>query len=242
MTTNNCTPDLLSDPRLSQSIQRVEDNQRFLLPGIETTYEELFIKLSEMQAEEIVIDPHCRFCNHALRADAEQKWEQTKGKGGIGSYTLVQKYLNDHLEPDATKFSVALVSSHIRLHYEQQVKKMWMQEYGKNFTAMMRYRVSKDQMFEAMIQSQQFKLLEVLANPELEEHKRVDLVTKLSKSICDVAMVQAKLRGDVDHIDVFKEKFQNIIVQFISGEPDDNKKKEWIQRMDMIKAELLGTS
>lgn len=239
---NSCTPDLLSDPRLAQSICRVEEDKRFLLPEVETSYEQLFINLAEMKAEEVIVNPYCEFCNHPLRADAEQKWEQTKGKSQTGSYTLVQKYLNENASEGSKKFTVTMVSSHIRQHYEQQVKKMWMKEYGKNFTAMMKYRVNKDQMFESMIQSQQFKMLEVLANPEIELHKQVDLVTKLTKSILDVAIVQAKLRGDIDQVDVFKEKFQNVIFQFISGESDENKRKELMQRMDVIKTELLGNT
>ena len=87
-----------------------------------------------------------------------------------------------------------------------------------------------------MIQTTQLKFFEMAANPDIDVVKQADMMTKLSKSILDISVVQAKLRGDIDMIDVYKEKFHNIIVNFIGKDPDS--KRDLIEQLDMAKAEL----
>ncbi len=64
------------------------------------------------------------------------------------------------------------------------------------------------------------------------------MMTKLTKSILDVSIVQSKLRGDIDTIDVYKEKFQNIIVNFIAKEQDSARQRQLIEQLDMAKLDL----
>ena len=224
---------------LAQSQKKVGENQQFLLPNAEKTYDTYFKQITKLQADDIIVHHQCKFCNHPLRAEAEAKWELTKGQHGKGSYSLVLKFLNEHSEEyDGAKFNYQNVSVHLNHHYEQQLKRLWLREYGQRLAEIMNYKVGKDEMFEAMIQATQLKLFEMAANPDIDVVKQADMITKLTKSILDIAVVQAKLRGDIDTIDVYKEKFHNIIVNFIAKEQDSTRQRELIEQLDLAKSEL----
>lgn len=224
---------------LDQSQKKVGENQQFLLPNVEKTYDKYFEKITKLQADDVIVHNQCKLCNHPLRAEAEAKWELTKGQHGKGSYSLVIKLLNEHSDDyDGVKFNYQNVSVHLNHHYEQQLKRLWLREYGQRLAEIMNYKVSKDEMFEAMIQTIQLKFFEMAANPDIDTVKQADMITKLTKSILEIAVVQAKLRGDIDTIDVYKEKFQNIIVNFIAKEQDSARQRELIEQLDLAKSEL----
>lgn len=223
---------------LTQSQEKVKENQEFLLPSVDKTYDKYFEQITTLQANDVIVMPQCKFCNHPLRAPAEEKWELTKGQGGKGSYTLVAKFLNEQSDKYGVRFNAQNVSLHINHHYEQQLKRLWLREYGQHLAGIMNYKISKDEMFEALIQATQLKLFEMAANPDIEITKQADMMTKLTKSILDIYVVQAKLRGDIDTIDIYKEKFQNIIVNFIAKEQDSTRQRELIEQLDMAKSDL----
>ena len=224
---------------LNQSIQKADESQKLLLPGAEAQFEKYFNKITELRAGDIIVKPHCKLCNHPLRAEAEEKWELTKGNSGRGSYTMVIKFLNSHAdEYDGVKFNHQNVSVHINNHYEQQLKRVWMREYGKDLQQVLNYRINKEEMFEGIIQSLQLKLFEIAAIPGLDIAKQADMMAKLSKQISETAITQAKLRGDLDTLDIYKEKVRTIFVKFIAAEPDLNRQRELLERLDHAKAEV----
>lgn len=114
-----------------------------------------------------------------------------------------------------------------------------MREYGKRFIGLINYKISKEEMFEGMIQAFQLKLFEIAANAELDEVKQVSMMTQLNKAILEASVIQAKLRGDIDTLDVYKDKVQNVIVNFISSEKDISRQRELLEQLDLAKAELI---
>ena len=219
----------------------MKENQAFLLPEAEKTYDKYFKKITELQADDVIINTQCKFCMHPLRSEAEAKWELTKGQNGKGSYSLVTKFLNEHENEHGVHFHYQNVSVHLNHHYEQQLKRLWLREYGQHLAGIMNYKIGKDEMFEAMIQAIQLKLFEMAANPDIDVVKQADMMAKLTKAILDVSIVQAKLRGDIDTIDIYKEKFQNIIVNFIAKEQNSTSQRELIEQLDLAKTELKET-
>lgn len=228
---------------LAQSQKKAEENQKFLLPNAEKTYDKYFQKITELQAGDIIVRPQCKFCNHPLRSQAEEQWEMTKGQSGKGSYRLVIKFLNEHAdEYGGIKFNHQNVSVHLNGHYEQQLKRLRYREYGQNLVDIQNYKIAKDEQFNALIQATQLKFFEVASDPDIDLVKQSAAMTQLTKSILEIYVVQAKLRGDIDTIDMYKEKFQNIIVNFIAKEPDSTRQRELIEQLDMAKSELKETS
>lgn len=219
----------------------MEKNAELLLPNVQKTYDKYFKKITELQAGDIIVSPQCKFCNHPLRAEAEAKWELTKGQGGRGSYAMVLKFLNDASDDyGGVKFNHQNISTHLNHHYEQQLKRVWMREYGQTIIAAVNYKIGQEETFEALTQACQMKFFELAANPDIDPVKQADMMTKLTKAILDIKITQAKLRGDIDTIDMYKEKFYNIIVNFIAKEQDTTRQRELIEQLDLAKVELQG--
>ncbi|MHA2279507.1 MAG: hypothetical protein ACXAC5_01260 [Promethearchaeota archaeon] len=217
----------------------MEASSSLLAPSIIKPYKRYFDKITELRAGDIIVHAQCKLCNHPLRSEAEAKWEQTKGRSGKGSYAVVIKFLNDKAdEYDGVKFNYQNISVHINNHYEQQLKRMRMREYGRHLTEMVEAKINKEEMLEGVIQSLLMTFFEIAANPDIDPVKQADTMTKLEKSIVDASVAQAKLSGDIDTLDVYKEKVQNVIVNFISSEKDTARQRELLQQLDIARAEL----
>lgn len=235
---DNGSPD--SAPDLSQSRKMAEANQKFLIPATERKYEKYFQKITELKAGDVIVNVQCKLCNHPLRAEAEAKWEITKGNTGRGNYHLVTRYINEKIPEGGVKLNVQNVMNHLSNHYEQQAKRMWMREYGQHMADIMNYKLEKDQTFELLIQAHKAKLLEAAADPNLEPHRQSDMMTKHTKSILDIAMVQAKLRGEIDSLEVYKEKFQTLIINYIINEvKDGDQQRQLLERLEEAKQSLM---
>lgn len=226
---------------LSQSKKKAEEP--FVVPAIEKSHDLYFNKVTELQAGDVIVSALCKFCNHPLRTEAEAKWETTKGAHGPGSYAQVYRFLNEKVKemeaPNNTKFAYPSVINHLSNHYEQQQKRMWLREYGTHLSDIMNYKIAKEQSFELIKQSLQLKFFETAADPHLDAPKQVDMMSKLTKSILDVEVVAAKLRGDIDTIDVYKQKFQGLIVALITDEKDKDKRREYLEKVDRFKDEIV---
>jgi len=194
-----------------------------------------------LQAGDIIVHAQCKFCNHPLRAEAEAMWEKSKGRSGKGSYSSVLKVLNENSEKyDGVKFNYQNISVHLNHHYEQQLKRLWMREYGRHLTNIIDHKISKDEMFEGMIQALQLKLFETASDPDLDPSKVADIMAKLAKAIVDTSVAQAKLRGEVDTLDIYKEKVHNVMVNFIASEAGISSQRDLLEKLDLAKAELSG--
>lgn len=215
----------------------IDKESHFVIPSLERDYEKYFKKITDLKAGDVIVRKSCKLCNHPLRAEAEQKWEQTKGGGHMGSYTMVQRHINAMVPEGEARFSIQNITNHISHHYEQQMKRMWLREYGGKLKEIMDAKIQKDEQFEVMIQAVQLKLFETFSNPNLEPHKQVDMISKLTKTILDISVVQAKLKGDIDTIDIYKRNFQKIVVNFISDLPQENQ-KEMLEKIDKVKGEM----
>ena len=223
---------------LNQSKNKAQENRELLAPNSELTHSKYFKRITELQAGDIIVHAQCKFCNHPLRAEAEAAWEKSKGRGGKGSYAMVIKVLNDKSDEYGVKFNYQNISVHLNHHYEQQVKRMWLREYGRHLVDIVNYKIGKEEMFEGVIQAFQLKLFETAADPDLDPGKQADMMVKLGKGISEASLAQAKLRGDVNTLDVYKEKVQNIMVNFIAAEAGSVEKKALLQKLDLAKAEL----
>lgn len=227
----------MNDSHLEQS-KKVIEQARFVIPGAEAQYDKYFQKVTELRAGDLITRADCKLCNHPLRSEAEQQWERSKGNGGMGNYSLVVKFLNEKIDETGVKFNYPNVRCHLTQHYEQQIKRVRMREYGRHLAEIINYKVEKDEMFEGIIQSLQWKLFEIASDAELCLSKQVDMMAKLTKSIVEVSLTQAKLRGDIDILDVYKEKVQNIMVNFIASEPDEDKQRELLTKLDVVRSKV----
>ncbi len=228
-------------PNAIQAAKKVEeDKKEFMVPALEKSYDTYFDQITEMQEGDIVTNQLCKFCMHPLRAEAESKWEQTKGEHGKGSYIRVINFLNSKAdEHDGVTFTYGNVTAHLRHHYEQTVKRTRLRNYAKDISKYMNYKQSKNEMFESLVQANYHKFLETGANYELDPVKQADMMTKLTKCILEISTAQAKMSGDVNAVDLYKEKFHTIMVTMISGEEDPARKRKFLQQLDDLREDIV---
>ncbi len=224
---------------LSQSQKKANENQRFTAPLLEKKINTYFDKITELQAGDIITHKGCKLCNHPLRGEAESLWEQTKGQHGRGSYARVIKFLNDRKDDHGgIIFHSQNVASHLNNHYEQQIKRINMRAYGSRLADIINYKINKDQMLETLGQALYLKTLEILADPEIPVLKQGEAAAKLSKEVLNICVTQANLRGELNVVDIYTEKFQNIIVKFIATEDDQVRQKDLIAQLDLARQEI----
>ncbi len=220
-------------PDITQSEKKAHSTE-FIVPSLEGKYDSYFDKITELQAGDIITKTNCKFCVHPLRAEAESKWEHTKGAHGKGSCTMVLRFLNDKSDDYGVKFTFANVSVHLNSHYEQSMKRVWMRSYAKHLADIMNYRLNKDEQFEALIQANQLKFYETASDPNIDPVKQADMMSKLTKTILDISLIQAKLRGEASTVEIH-DKFQQIIINFIGSEDDLVRKQKLMEQLDQLK-------
>lgn len=187
------------------------------ISGVEKTYDKLFKHMSILSANDVIIRKDCKFCNHPMRVDAEleyervnrsfspvlkffQKWEEKNPEGFIWKSPHTQD-----LGPATMNFPN--VRLHLLQHYAQVEKKKWLAEYGERVTEMMNYKIDKDKRFEMLSNVFEMKWHEIASNPLLDDHKQIDTLCKIAKSILEIDVVQARLRGEIQSVNIVIEKF-----------------------------------
>lgn len=213
----------------------ISDNN-VVFQDVENQISGYFDKITEMQAGDIIVKGNCKLCNHPLRNQAELKWEQSKSSNGKGNCSAIARFLNESTEHnDGITFSSININHHMLNHYEQQQRRIWLREYGKHLASVMNYKINRDSMFETLLQSMYMKMMEVASDPTLDSVKQAETMTKLTKSIGEICMAQARLRGEIEPVEAFKEKFHQIIVSFITTEKDPNRQRLLMNHLEKLK-------
>ncbi len=227
---------------LAQSKEKTKEIAEFSIPGIDNAQDKYFKQITELQAGDVITIGNCKFCNHPLRSEAEQKWEQSKGSGTKGSYTMVINFLNRESDKyDGMTFSHLNVMAHLQNHYEQQVKRVHLRHYGRNLAAVMNYKISKEQMFEIQIQALHLKFVELGSNPELDPLKQASEMGRIAKTVAEIAQIQEKLRGDIDGAEIIRERLGTIIINYIHDEKDEYRKQLLMDQLDVGFLDKIST-
>jgi hypothetical protein len=202
----------------------------------ETQMDTYFRELTKLQEDDVICRPNCKFCVHPARQEAEMKWEKT------GIYASVERFFENYRKehPEAPQMSFVNIKNHLLNHYEQQQKKVWLREYSDRLLAVMNKRVSDEQNMEIMKQQFQMKLHEITSDPTLDPFKQVDAMTKLGKIILEIQITAAKLRGEVQSVQLVTEKLTNVWVSLISDANDPRLKKLLMDSLNQFEDHLEG--
>lgn len=67
-------------------------------------------------------------------------------------------------------------------------------------------------------------------------------MTRLSKSILEIVAVQAKMRGDLEIVNVLTEKFVNVWLHMISAQENPETKQELVTALDAFQEIVQGVT
>jgi hypothetical protein len=206
------------------------------LPAVERNYQSLFKEITKFDEGDLILRPNCKFCNHPIRSEAELKWEKTN------SYAVVQKMFDDYREqhPQAPKMNYQNIKNHVWNHYKAQEKKIFLKEYGDRLQEFLNYKVNKDKMFEGLSAALEMQLMDIASNPTVDQIKKADAMTKIGKMLVDITVTQARLRGELETINVMAEKFMNIWVHIIGNQKDETVRKQLMDALDTFQEEMEG--
>ena len=210
--------------------------QKLPLAKSENHVEAYFKELTKLEKDDVVCRPNCKFCVHSARQDAEMVWERT------GVYASVERFFDNYRKenPEAPQMSFVNIKSHLLNHYEQQQQKVWLREYSDRLLSVMNKRVSDEQNMELMKQQFQIKLHEICADPTLDVFKQVDAMSKLGKIILEIQITSARLKGEVQSVQLVTEKLTNVWVTLVNDAEDPKLKHLLMDSLDQFKDHLEG--
>jgi len=205
------------------------------------SYDGLFKAISKLTPDGIIKRHDCKFCNHPARSEAEAKYEAS----GRSNMNNIVKFLNDwnnaHPEAGLKPMNWINIRGHLLNHYLQQEKKKWLAEYGERITELMNYKVDKEQKFEMLASALELKFHEINSNPTLDPMKSADTLTKISKAIIEITITQAKMRGEMQTVNVFIDRFQNIWSHMVKSAKDPGVRTALLEGLETFQTNLEST-
>lgn len=204
-----------------------------MIPEIEQAHEAWFAELSKLEEGDIIFRADCKFCNHRLRAQAEQKWEETH------NYSMVKRFFEDNWQEGEPKnWHFTNIQGHLVRHYERQARQIMIREYGDRIRAMLNYKMNRDQQLEMLATSLAMKYVEIGADDSLDEIKATDTQIKITKMLLEIMVMQAKLKGELSTVEVLSNKFKDIWIQIITGEKNPEIKAKLSQYLETFREEM----
>lgn len=199
-------------------------------------YETLFENFSELDENNIIMRSNCKFCNHPLRAEAEEKFEVTQSFAPVER--LFREYEKSHPKCSAPRYPA--IRNHLHCHYLKQEKQLYLKEYAKRHLSWMNNKIEQDKKFESLQAQMEMKLLEIASDPTLDPFKQVDSMTKLGKMILEIVGIQSKLRGELQPISLLSEKFMTVWSKVISQQNDPQTRQILFDALDAFREHMGG--
>ena len=212
--------------------------EAFGMPGVESTYDQVFKQITKLEEGDIIVRANCKFCNHPIRAEAEKKYEQ----GNRTSYSLVLKFFKDweSKNTEVAPMNMVNVRSHLLNHYLQQERRIMMREYGDNIKEVMNYKIHQDQRFDMLRSSLELKMHEIASDRSLDPMKQADTICKLTKAICEIEVTRSKLKSQLDADQAMLEKCAHAWSYAIRLTDQPEAKRRIIDAMESFEASLEG--
>ncbi len=210
-----------------------------LFPKIERDYENLFNQISKLEESQLIVRPNCKFCNHPARADGELKWEQSGG-----SYTMVEKFFAKYSEqnPQYPKMTYHNIHDHIWNHYTEQVRKIFLKEYGNRLQEFINFKVTTAKRFDGNLAVLEMQIFDLASNPMIDAIKKSQTIVQLMKMQLEISVAQAKLNGEMEHGAVMTEKFMNTWMHIMAKTKDENVRKGLMEALNDFQSELESVS
>jgi hypothetical protein len=225
------------DKDLKNQSKTFEKETGIKIASIENTYDGLFATLHKLDPHDVITRSNCKLCNHPYRAETERKFEEV-GRAYTTTFNFIKAWEKDNPQPVPINFTN--VRSHLLQHYLKQERKIWLKEYAIDLKALMDYKVDQDHKFEMLGASLELKLHEIASDPTLDILKQADVMTKLVKSILEITVTQAKLRGEMQSVNIVIDKFQHVWFKLVNSQPNEEVKRALLDGLDTFQSELQG--
>jgi len=220
-----------SHSNLANTVSPDEDS---ILAKSESKCSSLFDKITAFTSHDAICRANCLLCNHPIRAEAEEKYEQTHSFSPVNN--LLIKYRKEH--PTTPKIGYDSIRNHINKHYKEQEKKWALQEYAAKHNEFLQIKINQDERFQSWIEHLDMKLWEVASKDGLDTVKQVEAMTKLTKAMLDVYAIQHKLRNDLDAFNILSERFSSVWLHVIRQQNNPIVKQQILEALDSFQENI----
>lgn len=221
-------PDQKSTKLKANLAKTIDSDEDSALAKSESKCSSLFDKITEFTAKDAICRANCLFCNHPLRAEAEEKYEITHSCTPV--YNLLLKYHKEN--PQTHKIAYHSVRNHINKHYKIQERKWALREYAEKHNDFLQAKINQDERFQSWIGHLDMLLWEISSRDDLDTIKQVEAMTKLIKSMSDTYLLQSKLRGELDASAILSEKLTKVWLHIITKENRPAVKQSLMEALD----------
>ena len=225
------------DKELKNQSKKFTQETGIKIASVEKTYDGLFTSLNELDPHDVITRGNCKFCNHPYRSEAERKFEQV-GRSFLLTYNFIRDWEKENPQP--SPINQTNVRVHLQQHYLKQERQIWLREYSRDLKAMMDYKIDQDHKFEMLGAALELKLHEVAADPTVDLLKKADAMTKLVKSILEVTVTQAKLRGEMQSVNIVIDKFQHVWLKLVNSQENEDVRRALQDGLENFETELQG--
>jgi hypothetical protein len=182
--------------------------------------QEVFEKTSELVNDEIIVRPNCKFCNHPARFEAEEIWAKRHNFSAIARF--FDEYHGNN--PGSPKMSVQNVKAHIESHYEQQMRRIHIREYGERLSEFMQVNRSNEQRCIQLLASLELQLIEVASDPTLDKIKQADAMVKMTRGVTDLLEAYNKITSEIDPARILLDKLKTVFDDAIRNQDREDVK------------------
>lgn len=203
--------------------------------AIDATYQDLFKEITRIEDSSLSFRPNCKFCNHPIRIQGEQKWEESNF-----SFAPVERLFKKWEEenPSESRMYPQNIRTHLLKHYRSQEKKLWLEHYTEECKAYMNLKIAQDRRFDMLRAVAQKEMFEIAADPTLDRIKKSDQIVKLIKIVLEIDDMQNRLRGDIRPANVLMERFSNAWSFMIAKQHDEKVKAVLLETLDLFQEQM----
>ena len=214
----------------------------------EQRIDKVFNALIEVNEKDIVVRKNCKICNHPLRFEAEQKWEELNYE-----YSNLTTWINDQIKThneqnslnDMWEYvSVQNVRNHMKEHYREQERQIRLKEYSKKIEDIVKIKQNKEHILEVGL-AVCFENLGRIASVETDgdmrsEKARSDALNKIMSTILSVVELQARIENEMSTAELVKERFVQTWINVINKEQSDAKKSLLVGMLEEFSVNFNG--
>jgi len=206
----------------------------------EQQIDKVFDALVEVNEKDIIVRKNCKLCNHPLRFEAEQKWEELSY-----DYSNTSTWLNDEIKKHNEEnqlsdmweyLSVQNVRNHMKSHYKEQERQIRLKEYSKKIEEVVKIKQNKERLLEvglAVCFENLGRIASVETNGDMKSEKsRSDALNKVMSTILNIIDLQSRIEGEVSTAEIVKERFVQTWINVINKEESDAKKTLLVEMLE----------
>jgi hypothetical protein len=202
------------------------------------SHDGFFATLTQLDDDDLIKRPRCKFCSHPVRFQSEEMWEKCKNYSSVAAF--MNTWSGQNPKSKAPKMNIQNVRTHINLHYRQQMSRLYLREYAEKLGNVMSCKRADAERFQQIITALEIELWGIASDPGLDKIKKADSMVKLARQISDTYSLQSQLFGDIKATAVMYDHIVEVWSESINSQDDEYIKAILMQILEEFQKRMGG--